>query len=63
MIANPQSMNHDGSVYSRNDAVFYLAAILPELAKIARQSNIDDLDKQIERAATLVQNSLLMRER
>ena len=63
MVADQQSMKHDRSVYSQNDAACYLAAILPELAKIARQSNIEDLGLQIERAAKMAQKKLLTRER
>ena len=63
MIADQQSLKHGRSVYSQNDAAFYLAAILPELAKIARQSDIDDLGQQIEQAANLAQKKLLTRER
>jgi len=63
MIADQQSLKHGRSVYSQNDAACYLAAILPELAKIARQSDIDDLGQQIEQAANLAQKKLLTRER
>jgi hypothetical protein len=56
-------MKHGRPLYSQNDAACYLAAILPELAKIARRSNIEDLGAQIEQAARMAQKSLITRER
>lgn len=44
--------------HSSNDAIMYLAAILPELAGIARDKRLDDLSVQIEMAATIARQHL-----
>ncbi len=53
MNVEPRANILANSVHSKHDAADFLAAILPELATIARNSGIEELGVQIDQSAAL----------
>ncbi len=59
MSMNTESDFEGNSSRSSRDVIVYLAAILPELALIARKSGIDGLCEQIDQAAKIATKLLV----